>query len=65
MSDPVREYYFIVPDADDVHVLLVPEGRFWTLPHMTLTGAHKWQSTAHVNKAANETLGSHGTKPDG
>jgi hypothetical protein len=57
MSDPIREYYFIVPDADDAHVLLVPAGKAWTLPHTTLTGAYKWQSTAHVNKAANETFG--------
>lgn len=57
MGDPIRDYYFIVPDADDVNVLLMPEGKFWTLPHTTLTGAYKWQSTSHVNKAANETFG--------
>jgi|GEM_PF-290670 len=56
MSDLIREYYFIVPDADDTHVLLVSEGNAWTLPHTTLAGAYKWQSSAHVNKAANETL---------
>jgi len=27
MGDPIRDYYFIVPDAEDVHVLLVPEGK--------------------------------------
>ncbi len=57
MSDPVRECYFIVPDAEDAHVLLVPEGNVWTLPHTVLSGEHKWQSTARVNRAANETFG--------
>ncbi|HWQ21120.1 MAG TPA: hypothetical protein VN478_00120, partial [Clostridia bacterium] len=57
MSDPVREYYFIVPDAQDAHVLVVPEGGVWTLPHTSIPGVHKWQSVAHVNKAANEALG--------
>jgi hypothetical protein len=42
MSDSIRECYFIVPDAGDAHVLLVPEGKFWTLPHTTLTGTYKW-----------------------
>ncbi|MCX6097240.1 MAG: hypothetical protein NTZ77_01950 [Caldiserica bacterium] len=42
MSDAIREYYFIVPDAGDAHVLLVPEGKFWTLPHATQEGAFKW-----------------------
>jgi len=57
MSDATREYYFIVPDEEDAHVLIVPEGNFWTLPHTTIPGAYKWQSVAHVNRAANETLG--------
>jgi len=35
MSDPIREYYFIVPDADDAHVLLVHAGKAWTLSHTT------------------------------
>jgi hypothetical protein len=26
VSDLLREYYFIVPDAEDAHVLVVPEG---------------------------------------
>ncbi len=56
MSEAIREYYFIVPDAGDTHVLLVPEGKSWTLPHGIQAGAFKWRSTAHVNKAANEAF---------
>ena len=57
MGDLIREYYFIVPDEKDARVLLVPEGKGWTLPHTTIPGAHKWQSVAYVNRAANEALG--------
>ncbi|MCX6097889.1 MAG: hypothetical protein NTZ77_05360, partial [Caldiserica bacterium] len=57
MSDAICEYYFIVPDAGDTHILLVPEGKFWTLPHASQAGVFKWQSTAHVNKTANEAFG--------
>lgn len=39
MSNPIRDHYSIVPDADDANVLLMAEGKFWTLSHTTLTGA--------------------------
>lgn len=39
MSNPIRDHYFIVPDVDDANVLLMAEGKFWTLSHTTLTGA--------------------------
>ncbi len=57
MSGSDCEYYFIIPDVDDAHVLLVPENGAWTLPHTTIAGARKWQATAHVNRAANEKMG--------
>lgn len=57
MSDSVREYFFIVPNEGDTQILLVSEGKFWTLPHIRQAGRYAWQATAHVNKAANEALG--------
>lgn len=57
MSDAWREYFFIVPDEGDAHVLLVPEGKLWTLPHVRVEGSSPWQSVAPVNKAANDALG--------
>jgi hypothetical protein len=57
MSEEIRDYYFVVPDEGDTHVLLVPEGKLWTLPHIRQAGRYAWQSTAHVNRAANEALG--------
>lgn len=56
-SGRVTEYYFIVPDGGDAHVLLVPENGRWTLPHAPADSRHAWHETAHVNRAANKALG--------
>ena len=56
VSGTSREYYFIIPDAQDERVLVFPEGAAWTLPHAAGPGASRWQATAQVNQVANEAL---------
>ncbi len=57
MNGPACICDFLVPDAGDAHVLLVPERDAWTLPHTVVQGAFRWQSVAQVNQAANSALG--------
>lgn len=61
MNTPGYDYFFLVPDADDARVLLVPEGGLWTMPHALSHEFSRWQSVAHVNRLANRLLGMRAT----
>lgn len=56
VSEPY-DYYALVPHPSEPHLLFLPDGSQWALPHWQDAERHYWQTTLHVNTALHQRFG--------